>query len=352
MKTKRVKNSVGIWAFGANATRFMPGGYHPDRARETMLRRTERAVAGLGDIVDGFEYHYPGEVNEKSVAKIQSLLGKHDIYCVALGLFSDPKYKHGSFINPNPRIRREVRRIARAGIDLAADIGAHFIIWPGSEGYNYPFQVDYEATWTAFIDGIADAAAYCAERGVTLLLEHKNSEPAMRILMRDIGMTLYTIRKVAERGVPTDHVLVNMDWQHLIMNGEPLAEYAALLSMDGKLGHQHGNSGWGSFDDDNMVGASFFTETLALAAELQRVNYGAAGERVGYDLFPYTEDQVAAVRRSVLHWEFIWDIAARMDRSALAAAQSNRDAVACYEEVFRVMGLDKKFINKVIQNRK
>ena len=61
-----------------------------------------------------------------------------------------------------------------------------------------------------------------------------------------------------------------MDWQHLIMNGENLAEYAALLAAEGLLGHQHANSGWGTFDDDNMVGATAFMETLELAVELRR----------------------------------------------------------------------------------
>ena len=65
-----------------------------------------------------------------------------------------------------------------------------------------------------------------------------------------------------------------MDWQHLIMNGENLAEYAALLAAEGLLGHQHANSGWGTFDDDNMVGATAFMETLELAVELRRAGYG------------------------------------------------------------------------------
>src|SRR4029079_1623091 len=34
--------------------------------------------------------------------------------------------------------------------------------------------------------------------------------------------------------------------------------------------------------------------------ELRRANYGADGERLGFDLYPYTEDQVAAVKRAVL----------------------------------------------------
>ena len=61
-----------------------------------------------------------------------------------------------------------------------------------------------------------------------------------------------------------------MDWQHLLMNGENLAEYVALLAAEGLLGHQHANSGWGTFDDDNMVGTTAFMETVELALELRR----------------------------------------------------------------------------------
>ena len=117
-----------------------------------------------------------------------------------------------------------------------------------------------------------------------------------------------------------------MDWQHLIMNGENLAEYAALLAAEGLLGHQHANSGWGTFDDDNMVGATAFMETLELAIELRRVGYGDNGERLGFDLYPYTEDAVGAVKRSVLQWRFIDGVAAhdRRGRAAGGATDEGR----------------------------
>ena len=147
-----------------------------------------------------------------------------------------------------------------------------------------------------------------------MFLEHKNSEPAMKIFMRNIGMTLHVIHTLRGQGI--ENIQVNMDWQHLIMNGENLAEYAALLAADGLLGHQHGNSGWGTFDDDNMVGATAFMETLELALELRRVGYGQNGERLGLDLYPYTEDAVGAVKRSVLQWRFIDGVAAKIDEPA------------------------------------
>jgi xylose isomerase len=144
------------------------------------------------------------------------------------------------------------------------------------------------------------------------------------------------IHKLRGRGV--ENVKVNMDWQHLLMNGESLAEYAALLAAEGLLGHQHANSGWGTFDDDNMVGATAFMETLELALELRRAGYGDNGERLGFDLYPYTEDAVAAVRRSVLQWRFIDGVAAKIDEPSLRAAQQAKDAVAAYELVYAALG--------------
>jgi xylose isomerase len=310
-----------------------------------MERRTERAVTGLGDLVDGFEYHYPTEIDEHNLPAIQRVLGKKDIYCLALGLFSVPEYALGSLINPDRMLRQKALETAKAGIDMAAHLGAHFIIWPGAEGYNYPFQADYTQIWEDFIDGMAQLVAHAQEKGVKVLLEHKNSEPAMRILMRDLGMAMWLIRKIGDRGVDTGNVQVNMDWQHLIMNGENLPEYATILHHEGLLGHQHGNSGWGQFDDDNIVGASFFMQTLALARTLQDVGYGRSGERIGYDLFPYTEDQVAAVRQSIIQWEFIDSLARKIDTAALGQAQRQRDAVRAYQVVYEALGLNQSFMD-------
>jgi len=352
LDTDQIKNSVGIWAFGPNVTRFVPPGYHPEVTHEDMVTRTRRVVEGLADLVDGLEYHYPGEINEDNVAAIQAVLRPMDIYCVAAGLHPDPTYKLGAFINPDPALRRKGIETLKRGVDLAAQVGAHFIIWPGAEGYNYNFQRDYAQAWNLFVDGVGEIVAHAASKGVTVFLEHKNSEPAMNILMRNIAATLYTIDRVRRLGVDTSRLLVNMDWQHLIMNGENLAEYAALLHTEGKLGHQHANSGWGTFDDDNMVGAAFFMQTLELAMTLQDVNYGAQGQRIGYDLYPYTEDQVAAVRRSVIQWAFIDDLARKIDRTALNEARSRADAVEGYRVVYETLGLDKALTERIIARRK
>jgi xylose isomerase len=331
-----VKTSLGIWAFGPMVTRFVPGGYQPQWASESMEAKVRRAVDGLGDLIDGYEFHYPGELSPDNLDAVRGALDGHDIYCVASGMHLDPLFGKGGLSSPDDKVRDEGIRRTLEAVDFTAEVGAHFIIWPGIEGYNYPFQTPYKESWARFTDGIGQAAQHAAEKGVTIFLEHKNSEPAMKIFMRNIGMTLHVIHTLRRQGI--DNVKVNMDWQHLIMNGENLAEYAALLAAEGLLGHQHANSGWGTFDDDNMVGATAFMETLELALELRRVGYGSNAERLGFDLYPYTEDEVGAVRRSVLQWRFIDSVAERIDVAALREAQQAKDAVRAYELVYAALG--------------
>ncbi|MFN0155797.1 MAG: sugar phosphate isomerase/epimerase family protein [Gaiella sp.] len=331
-----MKTSLGIWALSSMVTRFVPGGYQPQNAGETMGERVHRAVSGLGDLMDDYEFHYPQELSEDNLDDVRAALEGHGIYAIATGTHLNPLFGKGGLSSPDDKVRAAALDEALRAADFAGSVGAQMVLWPGVEGYNYPFQTPYREAWRRFVDGVGAVAERCQERGISLFLEHKNSEPAMKILMRNIGMTLHVIHTLRARGITS--VKVNMDWQHLLMNGESLAEYAALLADLDLLGHQHANSGWGTFDDDNMVGATAFMETLELALELRRANYGDRGERLGFDLYPYTEDGVAAVARSVKQWNFIWEVSGRIDEAELVKAQAEKDAVRAYELVYAALG--------------
>ena len=220
-----MKTSLGIWALGPMITRFVPVGYQPEHANEPMPVKVRRAVDGLGDLMDDYEFHYPGELNPDNLDAVRDALDGHGIACICTGLHTDPRFGKGGLTSRRPRDARRgapadprdrrVRRLARREHDLLA----------GIEGYNYPFQTPYAQSWEWFIEGMVEAAEICGKHGVKLFLEHKNSEPAMKIFMRNIGMTLHVIHTLRAQGIM--NVQVNMDWQHLIMNGESLGEYAA-----------------------------------------------------------------------------------------------------------------------------
>ena len=103
------RNSVGVWAFGPAVTRFVPPGYHSEVANEPMAEKTKRVAEGLSDLLEGLEYHYPGEVNEENADEILSILQDYgmDLPVIAAGLHTDPAYALGAFINPDDELRRQ-----------------------------------------------------------------------------------------------------------------------------------------------------------------------------------------------------------------------------------------------------
>src|ERR671919_3152751 len=112
-----VKTSLGIWALGPMVTRFVPGGYKPELAGETTVQRVRRAVEGLGELVDGYEFHYPQELNEENLDAVRDALDGHDVYCMATGLHLDARFGRGGLVSPDKETREEAVRRTAAAID-------------------------------------------------------------------------------------------------------------------------------------------------------------------------------------------------------------------------------------------
>ena len=129
-----MNTSLGIWALGSMVTRFVPGGYQPERAGETTAERVRRAVDGLGDLIDDYEFHYPGELHPDNLDEVRDALDGHGIYTICTGLHLDPRFGRGGLVvtrrgragrgaPPHPRDRRARRRGRREHGLLARDRG-------------------------------------------------------------------------------------------------------------------------------------------------------------------------------------------------------------------------------------
>src|SRR5689334_24055685 len=116
-----MKTSLGIWALGPMVTRFVPGGYQPQHATEPVHDKVARAVAGLGDLMDGYEFHYPGELSPDNLDAVRDALQGHDIAMIATGLHVDERFGKGGLTNPDAGLRREALEIVLAAADFAAD---------------------------------------------------------------------------------------------------------------------------------------------------------------------------------------------------------------------------------------
>src|SRR5436190_13320063 len=127
-----MKTSLGIWAFGPMVTRFVPGGYQPEHGpQEPVADKVHRAIEGLGDLIDGYEFHYPQELSPDNLDEVRAALDGHDVYCIAGGLHLDPRFVRGGLVSPDERTRAEVRRLCREAAEFVGSLGAHLFIWLG-----------------------------------------------------------------------------------------------------------------------------------------------------------------------------------------------------------------------------
>src|SRR3954468_12667389 len=99
-----LKTSLGIWALGGMVTRFVPVGYQPEHAQETTADKVRRAVEGLGDLIDDYEFHYPQGVSPENPAEARAALDGHGIYAVATGLHLAPIFGRGGLVSPDPGV--------------------------------------------------------------------------------------------------------------------------------------------------------------------------------------------------------------------------------------------------------
>jgi len=327
MKRKtKYKIGSGFAPFSPCTDRFVVKGYRDPMTLEAQVRAAAE-VNGLA----GIGLDYPYQFNERDVPKVKGLVSKYGFrFCtLELGLYPDRKWKMGTFCAPDPGIRREAIAMCKRGLKVAAEMGADdVLLWPGQDGFDYPFQADYDRSWKLLIEGIAEVASHRPD--VKIAIEYKPKEPRAHIFVRNAGTLLYLIHSV---GLP--NVGGTVDYGHSLVAGENPAEAAVLLAREGKLFQVHVNDNYRDWDHDLMVGAVSFWETLEFFYWLVRSGYG--GWYIT-DVYPYREDGFGALQHCVRNTERFLDMAQKLSlRGDLSEKLIKADAVASHEMLWNLL---------------
>jgi len=302
---KDISFAVALSALGNPGDRFMSG-YKEDRSTAEMF--TLAAAAGI----TGLEFVCGRDITDENAGEIKGYMDKYGLKCcdVLPNLFSQKEFIRGSISSRNPAVVEKASGEIRRAIDITKRLGGSLVnIWPGQDGYDYPFEADYLKAWGSMIEVLQDAADY--DPSVRLGLEYKFKEPRVHSYVSTVAKSLLLCKAVKRPNVG-----LILDIGHAILAYENAAESLALAKMFGdRLFLLHINDTRPDWDWDLNVGAVHFLDTLEWLYWADKTGYD------GYytlDIWPARMDTVEAIRESI---EWIQVMRRALDRMGVGTIE-------------------------------
>jgi len=265
------------------------------------------------------EMNFPQHLHGLAEADLVAVLAETGLVLTALSLrFEGQDFLDGAFTSPRAATRERAIRVAQEAVELAGRLGVpHVNLWMAYDGFDYPFQVDYERLWNDEIEGLRRVAAH--DPAIRVSVEYKPVEPGRTALIRSMGEALLAVREV---GLP--NFGVQIDFCHSLMAREQPAFAAALALREGRLFGVHLNDGYGQVDDGLLVGSVHPWQTLELLAMLRRYDYRGT---IYFDTFPIREDPAGESAANVARVQRLNALLDRLDMDKLATLQTQHDAL-------------------------
>lgn len=305
---------AGIWHFATYVDRYATDGYGPPR---TLIEMVDLAgqVADLS-VVD---INFPFADSNLSLDEVEKALERNNLSVIGITPeIYTREFAKGAFTNPDPGVRRRANEVVNEAADVVRRFGASYVkLWPGQDGWDYPFQVDHGALWKHSMDGVGELASQNPD--LKFVIEYKPREPRVHMSYDSMARTLLGIEKI---GLPNVGVL--LDFGHSLYGGESPADAAQLAIDHGRLFGMDVNDNLRSWDDDLIAGSVHPIELFEFFYTLRKNKWEGVWQ---LDQFPFREDSVAAANSAIDFLKGVERALDKLDFDAMRAAQERHDAV-------------------------
>ena len=305
---------AGLWHFASYLDRYATDGYAPP---VSTLEQIERA----GEVGDLSYVDVPYPFTEGvSVEQVKQALAEQGLQ--AIGVTPEIYMRHfskGAFTNPDAKIRADALAVLNRAAEVVRELGARYLkVWPGQDGWDYPFQVDHHQQWELAVSGMRDLAL--ANPDLKIVIEYKPREPRNKMFWDSAAKTALGIKAMG-----VDNVGVLLDFGHALFGGESPAAAAQLLIDHDLLWAMDVNDNLRSWDDDMVAGTVHPIELFEFFYTLRKNHWEGVWQ---LDQFPFREDSVQAAQDAIVFLKRVDRGLDRLDTDALAEAQSRHDALA------------------------
>ena len=311
---KELTFGAGLWMFGQFVDRYATDAYGPPVG---VLEAIDRA-GQVGDLV-ALDINYPFDKGV-TADQVRTALERNRLRCYAITPASySRKFQKGALTNPDSQLRQEAIDLYKSSIPVARELGAKYVkFWPGQDGYDYPFQADYEALWRYSVEGVREVASSASD--MRFGIECKFKEPRTHMFFSNVANTLLAIQAMGVKNVG-----IVFDLGHSLLARETPAEAVQLAARHEGLTSVEVNDNWREWDDDLAAGSVHLIETLEFLLALRKIGWD---EVILLDQFPFREDPVAAAKESIRTVRQLDALLDRLDLEALKGAQARQDALA------------------------
>ncbi|MGV1684604.1 sugar phosphate isomerase/epimerase [Sphingopyxis sp. GW247-27LB] len=308
------KYGAGIWHFATYVDRYATDGYGPPRSLIEMID-----LAGQVDDLSVVDINYPFPGGETSFEKVEEALKRNNLSVIGITPeIYTRQFAKGAFTNPDPGVRRLANEMVNDAANVVRRFNASYVkLWPGQDGWDYPFQVDHKKLWQHSIEGIAELAGQNPD--LNFVIEYKPREPRVHMSYDSVARTLLGIEKM---GVPNVGIL--LDFGHSLYGGESPADAAQLAIDHGRLFGMDVNDNFRSWDDDLIAGSVHPIELFEFFYTLRKNKWEGVWQ---LDQFPFREDSVAVANSAIGFLKGIERALDKLDFDAMQKAQDAHDAV-------------------------
>ena len=305
---------AGIWHFATYVDRYATDGYGEPR---TILDAIH--LAGQVDDLSVVDLNWPffgGDFSDQQVGDALRAAGL-SVIGITPEIYTR-QFCKGSFTNPDPGIRRLTHDLVTQACDVVRRFGADYVkLWPGQDGWDYPFQVDHGTLWTHSVEGVGRLAAENPD--LKFVIEYKPREPRVHMSYSSVARTLLGIERI---GLPNVGIL--LDFGHALFGGESPADSAQLAIDHGRLFGMDVNDNLRGWDDDMVAGTVHPIELFEFFWTLRKNGWEGVWQ---LDQFPFREDSIVAANMAIDFLKRVRRGLDVLDVDALAKAQSEHDAL-------------------------
>jgi xylose isomerase len=317
--------SVILSNYNIPLDRFATYGEAPKSAVDLIKICGEQGIARGVEMLAGDGI---AELNQGNYKEVKATLQTYGLELAAiLPITWSGKLAKGSLSNPDPNLRRCAIDIVKRAMDLASEMGCSYVgQWPGQDGWDFYFEVNYQHAYEWWVAGMQELADYNPQ--IKLGIEPKPYEPrSYSFIDNNMKVLLLT------RDIDRKNVGLTLDIGHSMYGHESIAEAVALAQMEEKLFHLHINDNYGEMDWDMPFGSVHFIGLIEFFYWLRRTNYQGWHS---VDIFPYRTDPAETILESFRWMQAIYDLVEEAGMEKLGGLIQASDGVST-QRLFREM---------------